>query len=375
MVIAVMLFIPILPAYAAGTYDSSMSVSDNLVGANYYSLGICKYTGSSIDNVIELTDENRGDFTDAEALIGSVGVSYSTVTVGSTVHYIINQDDLDLAPGDRLYVCLWTDSPDALSSYTLDLVSTCTPGAGYSDVSFSVETVGTAGNSFAPGYATRIHLTADITYDSTAAPASLNAALQLKADGEGVGNVLFSDKVIRINTNNTALDNLIDTNQGDTVGSGDSACNLTDGGTVEGHESVAIENKQNGQGGIAPSGSANPQIDVSFGIKQGMKFVILITYTAAKNQSIDLHVTGTGLQLDYVGLPLNDNGNGVHTIVCYQNGGAAAHSKDPAQMPPQANWISSSGQITMNIHAHSNNHLDPNTRVELVFWESNPSGN
>ena len=29
----------------------------------------------------------------------------------------------------------------------------------------------------------------------------------------------------------------------------------------------------------------------------------------------------------------------------------------------------------MNIHAHSNNHLNPNTQVELVFWESNPSGN
>ena len=29
----------------------------------------------------------------------------------------------------------------------------------------------------------------------------------------------------------------------------------------------------------------------------------------------------------------------------------------------------------MNIHAHSNNHLNPNTRVEMVFWESNPSGN
>ncbi len=56
MVIAVMLFIPVLPAYAAGSYDSSLSVSDNSVGASYYSLGICKYTGSSIDNVIELTD-------------------------------------------------------------------------------------------------------------------------------------------------------------------------------------------------------------------------------------------------------------------------------------------------------------------------------
>ena len=29
----------------------------------------------------------------------------------------------------------------------------------------------------------------------------------------------------------------------------------------------------------------------------------------------------------------------------------------------------------MNIHSHSNQHLNPNTRVELVFWESNPSGN
>ena len=44
-------------------------------------------------------------------------------------------------------------------------------------------------------------------------------------------------------------------------------------------------------------------------------------------------------------------------------------------MSPQANWISSSGQITMNIHSHSNQHLNPNTRVELVIWESNPSVN
>ena len=57
-----------------------------------------------------------------------------------------------------------------------------------------------------------------------------------------------------------------------------------------------------------------------------------------------------------------------HTLACYQNGGATAHAKDSAQMSPQANWISSSGQITMNIHSHSNQHLNPNTRVELVFW-------
>ena len=29
----------------------------------------------------------------------------------------------------------------------------------------------------------------------------------------------------------------------------------------------------------------------------------------------------------------------------------------------------------MNIHSHSNQHLNPNTRVELVIWESNPSVN
>lgn len=64
-----------------------------------------------------------------------------------------------------------------------------------------------------------------------------------------------------------------------------------------------------------------------------------------------------------------------HTLVCYQNGGTAAYVKDPAQLPQQTNWISSNGQIAMNIHSHSNQHLNPNTRVELVFWESNPSGN
>ena len=43
-----------------------------------------------------------------------------------------------------------------------------------------------------------------------------------------------------------------------------------------------------------------------------------------------------------------------HTLACYQNGGTAAYVKDPAQLPQQTNWISSNGQITMNIHSHSN---------------------
>ena len=73
IVIAAMLSLPILPAYAAGTYDSSLSVGDNGPDAEFFSVDVCYYTGDAHPDTI-LIEGNEDKFVSASDITGKVSV-------------------------------------------------------------------------------------------------------------------------------------------------------------------------------------------------------------------------------------------------------------------------------------------------------------
>ena len=369
VMVTILVCVPLAPAFAAGGNSAAVLMENAPVGGDYFAVDVCSFSDFSDSNKpseVALSG-NESKFSESTEVIDATDVEY-TISGNNKVIDYRGDNALVISP-DNLYLCLWTDSP-AGTEYTLDFTATFDTPAGYTTLGFDVVTFGDS-QTFKSGYATRIQITAEIYYSRTAAPEDFSVSILLESLTDNVGNVTIPDKPVHILSGNSALQAIIQENNGNSVigtGSNKSQLISSPADYGSGCEGVRIKNLDNDYGGIAQGGNNSGRVDVQLELPAGKYFMLAIGFTPT-NQTQLIYVTiernGEEEFDETVSLAAPDNPSADPPYTKYYGDNGYNGWSLPSGT---TSWLYySGGTVVIKVNAVPNMHLDPHTTFDLVY--------